>query len=60
VLCSLARSIEAKDPYTEGHCDRLRATRFHSVKKIGLSKNNASPCAVAESFMTIGKVAVPE
>ena len=23
VLCSLARSIEAKDPYTEGHCDRL-------------------------------------
>jgi len=23
VLFSLALSIEAKDPYTEGHCDRL-------------------------------------
>ena len=52
VLCSLARSIEAKDPYTEGHCDRLSRYTVSLGEKSDCPKNSASPCAAAESFMT--------
>src|SRR5258708_30185662 len=37
VLCTLARSIEAKDPYTEGHCDRLSRYTVSLAEQIGLS-----------------------
>ena len=46
VLCTLARSIEAKDPYTEGHCDRL-ARYSVALRRAGIVHD-------------IGKVAVPE
>ena len=36
VLCSLALSIEAKDPYTEGHCDRLSKYAVALAERLGL------------------------
>jgi putative two-component system response regulator len=50
VLFSLALTIEAKDPYTEGHCDRL------SKYSVALGKNWVCPgtcaslCAEAVSY----------
>ena len=36
VLFSLALAIEAKDPYTEGHCDRLSKYSVALAEKLGL------------------------
>src|SRR5258708_21176979 len=38
VLFSLALSIEAKDPYTEGHCDRLSKYSVALGEKLGLTQ----------------------
>src|SRR5690242_15590967 len=39
VLFSLALSIEAKDPYTEGHCDRLSKYSVAMGEKLGLPQD---------------------
>src|SRR5207244_591044 len=39
VLFSLALSIEAKDPYTEGHCDRLSKYSVALGEKLGLPED---------------------
>jgi len=60
VLCSLARSIEAKDPYTEGHCDRLSRYTVSLGEKIGLSEEQRVALRRGGIVHDIGKVAVPE
>jgi putative two-component system response regulator len=60
VLCTLARSIEAKDPYTEGHCDRLSRSAVLLAEKIGLSREICSDLRRSGIVHDIGKVAVPE
>jgi len=60
VLCSLARSIEAKDPYTEGHCDRLSRYTVSLGEKIGLSEEQCVALRRGGIVHDIGKVAVPE
>jgi len=37
VLFSLALSVEAKDPYTTGHCDRLARYSVALARKLGMS-----------------------
>jgi putative two-component system response regulator len=60
VLCTLARSIEAKDPYTEGHCDRLSRYTVSLAEKIGLSEEQTIALRRGGIVHDIGKVAVPE
>ena len=60
VLCTLARSIEAKDPYTEGHCDRLSRYTVALAEKIGLPKEDRNDLRRSAIVHDIGKVAVPE
>ena len=60
VLCMLARSIEAKDPYTEGHCDRLSRYAVSLADKIGLSREDCNDLRRSGIVHDIGKVAVPE
>lgn len=60
VLCTLARSIEAKDPYTEGHCDRLSRYTVSLAEKIGLSGEERNDLRRGGIVHDIGKVAVPE
>jgi putative two-component system response regulator len=60
VLCTLARSIEAKDPYTEGHCDRLSRYAVSLAEKIGLSREDCTDLRRSGIVHDIGKVAVPE
>jgi putative two-component system response regulator len=60
VLCSLARSIEAKDPYTEGHCDRLSRYTVSLGERIGLSEEQQIALRRGGIVHDIGKVAVPE
>jgi cyclic di-GMP phosphodiesterase len=60
VLCSLARSIEAKDPYTEGHCDRLSRYTVSLGETLGLSGEQLVALRRGGIVHDIGKVAVPE
>ena len=60
VLCMLARSIEAKDPYTEGHCDRLSRYTVSLAEKVGLTETDCDDLRRGGIVHDIGKVAVPE
>src|SRR5438128_4553473 len=60
VLFSLALSIEAKDPYTEGHCDRLSKYSVALGEKLGLSEELRVGLRRGGLVHDIGKLAVPE
>ncbi len=60
VVCTLARSIEAKDPYTEGHCDRLAHYSVALAERLGLPEEQRVALRRASIVHDIGKVAVPE
>ena len=60
VLFSLALSIEGKDPYTEGHCDRLSKYSVALAEQIGLHEEFRTALRRAGTVHDIGKVAVPE
>jgi putative two-component system response regulator len=60
VLFSLARSIEAKDPYTEGHCDRLSQYSVVLAERLDLPSELRIALRRAGTVHDIGKVAVPE
>jgi putative two-component system response regulator len=60
VLFSLALSIEAKDPYTEGHCDRLSIYSVALAEKLDVSDELKVALRRAGIVHDVGKVAVPE
>ena len=60
VLFSLALTIEAKDPYTEGHCDRLSKYSVALGEKLGLPENLRLALRRGGLIHDIGKLAVPE
>jgi len=60
VLFSLALSIEAKDPYTEGHCDRLSKYSVALGEKLGLPQDLRVALRRGGLVHDIGKLAVPE
>jgi len=60
VLMALGCSIEAKDPYTEGHCDRISRYSVIFGTELGLDQNELWALNVAGSVHDIGKVAVPD
>ena len=60
VLFMLARSIEAKDPYTEGHCDRLSRYSSALAARLALPEDQQIALRRAGIVHDIGKVSVPE
>jgi len=60
VLFSLALAIEAKDPYTEGHCDRLSKYSVALAEKMGLPDPLRVALRRGGLIHDIGKLAVPE
>jgi len=60
VVFTLAASIEAKDPYTEGHCDRLSRYSVALGERLGLSQEDLVSLRRGGVVHDIGKVAVPE
>jgi len=60
VLCTLASSIEAKDPYTEGHCDRLSRYSVALATHLGLPEEQRVALRRGGIVHDIGKVAVPD
>jgi putative two-component system response regulator len=60
VLFALALSIEAKDPFTEGHCDRLSKSSVALAERLNLGEEMQMALRRAGTIHDIGKVAVPE
>ncbi len=60
VLFSLAQSIEARDPYTRGHCERLSDMSARLGEKLGLPEDQIRALRRAGIVHDIGKVAVPD
>lgn len=60
VLFALARSIEGKDPYTQGHCERLSDYASRLGARLGLPQDQLTALYRAGIVHDIGKVAVPD
>jgi putative two-component system response regulator len=60
VVVSLARSIEARDTYTHGHCDRLASFAVRLGTRIGLTGDELEALRIAGIIHDVGKVAVPD
>lgn len=60
VLFTLARSIEGKDPYTHGHCERLAEYSACLGRHLGLPDEQIVALRRAGVVHDIGKVAVPD
>src|SRR5882762_377771 len=60
VLFTLARSIEGKDPYTHGHCERLSEYSARLGEHLGLSEDQLVALRRAGVVHDIGKIAVPD
>jgi putative two-component system response regulator len=60
VLCTLGLSVEARDPYTEGHCERLAQNAGDLGRYLGVE----GECVVALQrggyLHDLGKIAVPD
>ena len=60
LILMLASAIEARDPYTEGHCNRLSENSRRFAERIGLSADEVEACRLGGMVHDIGKVAVPD
>lgn len=57
---SLARLLEARDPYTSGHSLRVSALTTRLAARLGLDHRDRRRLALAAKLHDIGKVALPE
>ena len=60
VLFTLARSIEGKDPYTHGHCERLSDYSVRLGEHLALSQDQLIALRRAGIVHDVGKIAVPD
>jgi putative two-component system response regulator len=56
----LAETIEAKDPYTRGHCNRVRLLSSKIAHNIGVSKDKIEILEYGALLHDIGKIGVSE
>jgi putative two-component system response regulator len=60
VLFSLALSVEAKDPYTNGHCDRLARYSVALGRRLGLPASELKALHRGGILHDVGKIGVPD
>ena len=60
VLCSLGLSVESRDPYTEGHCERLSRYASELGAYIGLEEESIVALKRGGFLHDLGKVAIPD
>lgn len=60
IIFSLARTVEAKDKYTEGHCERLSRMSVSLGKKINLTANELVMLRRGGLLHDIGKIAIAD
>ena len=60
VLCTLGRSVEARDPYTEGHCERLASYATDLGRFLRLDEESIVALGRGGYLHDLGKIAVPD
>ena len=60
VICSLGLSVESRDPYTEGHCERLARDASDMGRHLGLDDDSVIALRRGGYLHDLGKIAVPD
>jgi putative two-component system response regulator len=60
VLCTLGLSVEARDPYTEGHCERLARNAVDLGRFLGLEEESIVALQRGGYLHDLGKIVVPD
>jgi putative two-component system response regulator len=60
VLFTLARGVEARDPYTEGHCERLSRYAAQLGEFIGLDADSVVALRRGGVLHDLGKISIPD
>ena len=60
VLFTLALSVEAKDPYTNDHCDRLARLSVALGEKLGLTQEQLKALHRGGILHDLGKIGIPD
>jgi putative two-component system response regulator len=60
VLCTLGLSVEARDPYTEGHCERLAHYASDLGEHLGLNTDSLVALQRGGYLHDLGKIRVPD
>jgi putative two-component system response regulator len=60
VLCTLGLSVESRDPYTEGHCERLARYASDLGAFLGLTMEQQIALRRGGYLHDLGKVAIPD
>ena len=60
VLCTLGLSVEARDPYTEGHCERLARNAVDLGRFLGVDQDCLVALERGGYLHDLGKIAVPD
>jgi putative two-component system response regulator len=60
VLCTLGLSVEARDPYTEGHCERLARNAVDLGRFLGVEEEGIVALRRGGYLHDLGKIAIPD
>ena len=60
VLCTLGLSVESRDPYTEGHCERLAVNASNLGRHLGLDQESIVALRRGGYLHDLGKIAVAD
>lgn len=60
VLCTLGLSVESRDPYTEGHCERLAENASNLGRHLLLDEDDIIALRRGGYLHDLGKIAVPD
>jgi cyclic di-GMP phosphodiesterase len=60
VLCTLGLSVESRDPYTEGHCERLAVNASNLGLDLGLDQESVIALRRGGYLHDLGKIAVAD
>src|SRR5271154_6429318 len=60
VLCTLGLSVESRDPYTEGHCERLARNATDLGGFLGMDEESLVALRRGGYLHDLGKIAVPD
>ena len=60
VLCTLGLIVEGRDPYTEGHCERLALRAADLGRHLGMDEDSIIALRRGGYLHDLGKIAVPD
>ncbi|MDD5680038.1 MAG: GAF domain-containing protein [Candidatus Omnitrophica bacterium] len=59
-IAALVKAVEAKDPYTSGHSERVTTYAFRVAKEMNLDQKSLEVLTYSGKLHDIGKIAIPD